>query len=226
MADATATVPAPVTPAAAVPPAAATVTPSSTAPVTPPAGAAATPATPPAVSPAASPSLLGADGAAPVAAAPAKPDYSKLKLPDGTKLKPEQVDAFKAAAEKRGITAEAAQAEVDAMSGAVGTYHEGLIKSHQSAVAENRKRVEDHPTLGGANLKATDEAVTQVFTQFAPKGLLERVQQAGYQWDPDFLQMLVNIRASTKSDTFVPTGGMKPQGAPKTLESMYETKKK
>ena len=37
--------------------------------------------------------------------------------------------------------------------------------------------------IGGANLKATDEAVTQVLTRFAPKGLMGRIQEAGYNWD-------------------------------------------
>ena len=160
-------------------------------------------------------------------AAPVKPDYSKLKLPDGTKLQQADFDAMKAWGEKNNLTPEALQTAIDDRSGALKTYHDGLVTEYQQKVAANRKMVEEHPTLGGKNLKATDEAVTQVLTRFAPKGLMERIQQAGYQWDPDFLQMLMNIRAATKDDTFVPSGGA-PNTQPKSkgLESMYEPKPK
>jgi hypothetical protein len=200
--------------------------------VTPPAGAAATPATPPAASPA-SPAAPAADaGKASLLeqkgteAAPVKPDYSKLKLPDGTKLAQADLDAMKAWGEKHNLPAEVVQAALEEKSGAVKSYHDGLVSQHQKTIAENKKRIETHPQFGGANLKATDEGVTQVLNRFAPKGLMERIQQAGYQWDPEFLEFLMNVRTATKDDTFVPSGGAPPAPQPpKGLESMYTAKK-
>lgn len=227
------TVPATATPTA---PAAAAPTPVTVPPVTQPAGAAATPATPPAASPAPvapatepKPSLLGdvkpPDGDAPKKEepAPVKPDYSKLKLPDGSKLQPSDVDAFRAAAEKRGLSPEAAQQELEERSSLVQGYHDSLLAQHQQSVAANRKVIEAHPKFGGANLKATNEAVTQVMERFAPKGLMEEMQSAGFNWNPKVLEMLVNIHEATKTDTFVPSGGTPAIPQPKGLESMYKS---
>lgn len=165
-----------------------------------------------------------ADPAKPKETPPAvavKADLSKLKLPEGSLLKADAVEAVKALAEKQGMTAEAAQAMIDDRSLATKAYHEGLVSEHKAAVAGWRKTIESHPVFGGPNLKATDEAISAVVSRFGPKGLMETIQQAGYNWHPGFLEFLHNVASATKDAKFV-------QGGPKVstvkygnLESMY-----
>jgi len=212
----------------APPPAAAAAGEVKPAPVVAPAPAAAAPAA--AAPPVADtkPTLMGdvkppADAAAPKVEA-VKVDYSKLKLPDGSKLQAADVDAFRSSAEKRGLSAEAAQAELAERSGLVQGYHDSLLGQHKASVDANRKAIEAHPKFGGANLKATNEAVTQVMERFAPKGLMERIQAAGYHWDPGFLEMLHNIHDATKDDKFVAGKGVVQPPQTGGLESMYKTK--
>lgn len=158
------------------------------------------------------------------AGAAAKADYSGLKLPDGSMLPPATLDAVRIFAEKHNLTAEAAQAELEERHGAVKSHFESLVQSHKTKVEEWKKAVQTHPKFGGANLKATDEAVTQVMTRFAPKGLMGRVQEAGYNWDPEFVEFLHNIHEATKSDTFVSGKGATTQPpTPGRLEDMYRT---
>lgn len=205
------------------PPPAAAATPAPAAGEVKPAPVVAAPA---AAAPAAEPkpTLMGDVKDTAPKAEPVKADYSKLKLPDGSKLQAADVDAFRSSAEKRGLSAEAAQAELVERSGLVQGYHDSLLGQHKASVEANRKVIEAHPKYGGANLKATNEAVTQVMERFAPKGLMERIQQAGYHWDPGFLEMLHNIHDATKDDKFVAGKGVVQPPVSGGLESMYKPK--
>ncbi len=210
-------------------PAPATATVPAPAPVVPaPAAGAPAAVVPAAPAPVADPKAGTMLGAADVKlpAAPVKADYSKLKMPDGSMLPATDVESVKAFAEKHNLSPEVAQAALEERSGVVKSYHEGLVKGHQQSVGEWRKAVVAHPKLGGANLKATDEAVTGVLSRFGPKGLMEEIQAAGYNWKPGFLEFLMNVHEATKSDTFVPSGGAPATQPARTLESMYEPKKK
>jgi len=155
--------------------------------------------------------------------APAKPDYSALKLPEGTLLPATAVDAVKAFAEKHNLSLEAAQAELEERHGTVKAHFEGLVQQHRMQVEKWKETVKAHPKFGGANLKATDEAVTQVFDRFAPKGLKEKVQADGYNWHPEFLEFLHNIHEATKSDTFVSGGRVSTSEFKPDLTAMYKT---
>jgi hypothetical protein len=163
-----------------------------------------------------------ANPAAPKVEEKQKADFSKLKLPDGSLLKPEAVESVKAFAEKHGLTPEVAQAALEDRAGTVKAYHEGLVSEHKGVVAGWRKTIEGHPVFGGANLQATDAAVSSVVNRYGPKGLMEVIQQGGYNWHPGFLEFLHNVAQATRDDKFVQGGG---KGSPSKnmgdLTSMY-----
>ena len=155
-----------------------------------------------------------ADPSKPKPVEPVKADYSKLKLPDGSLLKPEAVEAVKAFGEKHGLTPEVAQAVLEERASTTKAYHESLVTGHKDTVAGWRKTIESHPVFGGPNLKATDEAISAVVTRYGPKGLMETIQQAGYNWHPGFLEFLHNVANATKDSKFV-------QGGPKVSKVQY-----
>lgn len=88
-----------------------------------------------------------------------KPDAGKpaadfaLKVPEGAKVEKTIVDGFTAFAKEKGITAEHAQAALDFYVKQTAETEKALVTAWEQRQAENRKALEAHPTLGGANLQ-------------------------------------------------------------------------
>ncbi len=100
-----------------------------------------------------------------------KPDAGKpaadfaLKVPEGAKVEKTIVDGFTAFAKEKGITAEHAQAALDFYVKQTAETEKALVTAWEQRQAENRKALEAHPTLGGANLQKSQQTARLGITE-------------------------------------------------------------
>jgi len=210
MADAAAVV---ATPPAAAPVVAAGSTVSSTAPagtVTAPPVQGAVKAD--AATPSGLPSLLDPIKPPEAAKEPAKveqpkpADFSKLEMPKDSLLPATHKEKIAAFASKHSLSPEQAQEVIKQQSADFKEYVDSQVKAYEGVKTGWADALKAHPKYGGERLAETNKGATEVLNRFAPPSLMKALQESGFAYRVDVVEMLDNIYQTMKPDKMVAPG--------------------
>lgn len=130
-----------------------------------------------------------------------EPIVYDLKLPDNAQIDDTALADVKEFAEANKLSQEAAQEVVEKVNRAAEGALQKAVDQFNGEAEKNRQALLKHPTLGGDNMKQTDQLATAVLKRFAPEGLMELIKEGKHHVNPLFVEFLVSIGKASAPDT-------------------------
>jgi hypothetical protein len=130
-----------------------------------------------------------------------EPIVYDLQLPDNAQIDDTVLADVKEFAEANKLSQEAAQQVVEKVNRAAEGALQKAVDQFNGEAEKNRQALLKHPTLGGDNIKQTDQLATAVLKRFAPDGLMELIRDGKHHVNPLFVEFLVSIGKASAPDT-------------------------
>lgn len=150
---------------------------------------------------------------------PVTPEKYELVLPEGKQLDQGRLDKIAAYAKERGLSNEQAQEVVNREADAVSEYS----AAQNAQFAETRKgwvdSLKTDKVYGGDNFNKTVEQARRALGRFAPKELIEVLNNTGFGDHKDLIITFARIGAQMADDTLI-TSQVKARPEKKSIEEL------